>query len=194
MIQLLIPNHFSWSHIKKACIQGQASFFKQLQEHLVGTFFFLLNSQGSKEYTRANPVHSKESQVVLTHWFYTIETNVNTVKKSKGYLRVATSQSSLSSPITALYCRLPKLSYLQDSLDYTVKINEQNDSYLNLLEYEDTNVSPLKAEAGGWQVWGKLGKNIKTFSQKQINCSKITPYKPLFIEVCFSRILSNAGE
>lgn len=40
-------------------------------------------------------------------------------------------------------------------------------------------VSLLKAEAGGWQVWGQLGQYSKTFSQKQTNCSKITPHKPL---------------
>lgn len=94
-------------------------------------------------------------------------------KKAKGILE------SLS-PITALYLQTPpkRLSYLQDFLDYNLKINEKNDSYLNL-KYEDTNVmsvhSKLKQEDGRFEA--SLGNTVIPFLKNKSTAPK--QLKPL---------------
>lgn len=102
----------------------------------------------------------------------TIETNVNTVKTNKGHLGGAII-TIVTNNSPALADSPERLSYLQESLDYTVTITEQNESHLNLLKYRDTNVlsvhSKLKQEDGRFEA--SLGNISKTFSQKQINCS-----------------------
>lgn len=79
-------------------------------------------------------------------------------------------------------------------MDYNLKINEQNDSYLKF-KYGDTNVmsahSKLKQEDG--RVEASLGNTIIPFLKNKLTAPKQL-LKPLFTDLCFSRILRNAGE